>query len=103
MRYGAPGLGQVKELYRGEAAYELVALPAIDADRDGIGFKRDNCPTVRSKALADLDRDGAGDVCDLDDDADGVEDRLDNCPRAANADQSDVDVDAIGDACQGPA
>lgn len=65
--------------------------------------KRDNCPTVRSKALADLDRDGAGDVCDLDDDADGVEDRLDNCPRAANADQSDVDVDAIGDACQGPA
>lgn len=96
-----PGLGQVKEIHRGRSAVELLTLPPMDADRDGLPFRRDNCPQVRSSNVLDLDRDGIGDVCDTDDDGDSIDDLLDNCPRRANRNQADANLDGLGDACTG--
>ena len=55
--------------------------------------------TVGHGSQADLDGDGAGDVCDDDDDADGVDDSDDNCPIVGNPTQIDTDEDGPGDAC----
>lgn len=96
-----PGLGSVKELHRGRPAYNLAVLPAADPDRDGLPFRRDNCPLLRTRNVSDFDRDGAGDACDTDDDADRVPDLRDNCPLRANGNQRDTNFDGIGDACQG--
>jgi hypothetical protein len=90
-----------------------------DTDGDHTVDGKDNCPTVSSPSQADLDHDGAGDVCDADDDGDGLSDEAegssysrsadsdldqrldgaDNCPREFNTSQSDVDRDGLGDAC----
>jgi hypothetical protein len=59
----------------------------------------DNCPVLTNAGLADLDMDGAGDVCDADDDGDGVPDAVDNCPVQPNAGQADLDKDGAGDVC----
>ena len=39
----------------------------------------DNCAAIANRDQDDLDRDGAGDVCDADDDGDGAPDATDNC------------------------
>jgi len=93
-----------------------------DFDGDGIADAADNCPRVFNPirpvdrgAQADVDRDAAGDACDVcpvnpgtsacssvdpgDFDADGVLDAADNCPSDLNAEQSDADADGRGDAC----
>ncbi|MHB8633551.1 MAG: thrombospondin type 3 repeat-containing protein [Thermoplasmatota archaeon] len=83
-------------------------LPAQDRDGDGIPDFADNCPAIANPDQADLDRDGIGDVCDLDMDGDGIQDKapgnphaiLDNCPRVPNPDQKDSVGDGIGDACR---
>lgn len=95
-----PGLGSIKELHRGRPAYHLTVLPPADPDRDGLPFRRDNCPLLRTRNVSDFDRDGAGDACDPDDDADRVPDLRDNCPLRANRNQRDTNFDGIGDACQ---
>ncbi|MGE0860473.1 MAG: YncE family protein [Gammaproteobacteria bacterium] len=96
-----PGLGSIKELHRGRPAFNLRVIPAVDPDRDGLPFRRDNCPLLRTRNVSDFDRDGAGDACDTDDDADRVPDLRDNCPQRANGNQRDTNFDGIGDACQG--
>ena len=52
-------------------------------DGDGASDPGDNCPTIPNSDQADLDNDGAGNVCDLDDDNDGVPDSTDACPAVA--------------------
>ncbi len=45
-----------------------------DADGDGRGAFRDNCPDIGNPDQADHDGDGSGNVCDSDDDNDGMPD-----------------------------
>lgn len=45
-----------------------------DRDNDGVDNDVDNCPFDANADQADLDRDGAGNVCDDDDDGDGLPD-----------------------------
>jgi len=59
---GAPNVGQI------------FALKAPDSDGDGVPDADDNCPDDSNVDQADLDMDGAGDVCDPDDDNDGLPD-----------------------------
>jgi len=78
-----------------------------DSDTDGIFDHVDNCPSVKNSNNADVDRDGIGDVCDLDMDGDGINDKLpdftdtgkDNCTEVRNRNQLDGDFDGLGDAC----
>ncbi len=78
-----------------------------DSDRDGIFDQVDNCPFTVNQNNQDLDRDGLGDVCDLDQDGDGINDKLtdlrdsgkDNCASVRNRSQLDADFDGVGDAC----
>ena len=44
-----------------------VGLPGPDLDRDTFPDTCDNCPTIWNPGQEDMDRDGQGDVCDLDD------------------------------------
>ncbi|MDY7226534.1 cell-cell cohesion MYXO-CTERM protein MtsC [Hyalangium rubrum] len=87
------------------------AMPAdssqcrVDLDDDRVSDNGDNCPGIANPNQADTDRDGQGDVCDLDIDNDGVLNKdssgnaLDNCPNIANRDQLDDDGDGAGDVC----
>ena len=78
-----------------------------DSDLDGIFDHVDNCVTTANSNNQDLDRDGIGDVCDLDLDGDGINDKLpdftvsgkDNCAETRNRNQLDGDFDGAGDAC----
>jgi hypothetical protein len=80
---GNPGLTTyVDKLVIGftTAACPFVYDMEPDADNDGVGDARDNCPTTANGDQADADNDGDGDACDLDDDNDGVGDNNDLCP-----------------------
>ncbi|MBI5609943.1 MAG: thrombospondin type 3 repeat-containing protein, partial [Deltaproteobacteria bacterium] len=76
---------------------------ADDKDGDGVSDSKDNCPLKANPDQTDLDKDGKGDVCDLDDDGDSVLDAFDNCPTVSNAKQKDTDGDGKGDACDSEA
>jgi hypothetical protein len=80
----------------------------LDPDNDGDGLEdnEDNCPAIANADQADVDVDGAGDVCDAcpndaenDADGDGVCGDVDNCSAVVNADQADFDLDDLGDVC----
>ena len=77
----------------------LAANNGCDADSDGVGDGKDNCPSIANADQANNDGDGPGDACDADDDNDTFADGNDNCPFVANADQVDSDSDLAGDAC----
>ena len=74
-------------------------MAPLDTDMDGIVDADDNCPMVANEDQADMDDDGAGDVCDDDRDGDTVANDTDNCPDAANEDQANLDEDGTGDVC----
>ena len=78
---------------------DVIVTPDGDGDGDGWGDLQDNCPAIPNYDQADLDGDGAGDVCDGDLDGDDVANEVDNCPRDTNADQADFDLDGYGDVC----
>ena len=75
------------------------AAGAMDPDGDRIDSQFDNCPANSNPGQADLDGDGAGDVCDADIDGDGFLNANDNCPFVATTLQTDTDGDGLGDAC----
>jgi hypothetical protein len=63
-------------------AFEVALNADIEPDADGDVYgdeTQDNCVGNSNPDQADLDRDGAGDACDLDDDGDGVPDATDGC------------------------
>lgn len=45
-----------------------------DTDADGVVDRTDNCPSVFNPRQGDLDRDGTGDLCDIDSDGNGLQD-----------------------------
>jgi len=91
------GIGDACEPHAPSAAAHASAphmangLP--DTDQDGIADIADNCPGVANWNQADMDGDGAGDLCDPDVDGDGVPNvsstgvALDDCPFLADPQQ----------------
>lgn len=74
-----------------------------DSDGDGEPDATDNCERVPNPDQADIDNDGAGDLCDATDCADRDNDTRcddeDNCPDTLNFSQADMDSDGIGNPC----
>jgi len=80
-----------------------------DFDSDGVENSLDNCPYISNGDQKDGDKDGRGDLCDLnaevknfnekDSDKDGVGDASDNCPNIYNPKQEDINADKRGDLC----
>jgi cysteine-rich repeat protein len=62
-----------------EARPELVIAGAADSDGDGIADPFDNCPLRPNAGQADLDEDGAGDLCDPTTCGDGTQQSGEQC------------------------
>ena len=63
-----------------------------DADKDGIADNVDNCPNTANADQANLDKDGAGDLCDADIDGDGVANGEDLSPNDPAIGQSGFSI-----------
>ena len=74
----AYAFGNANSALGGDAAISVIEGP--DPDGDAIGSACDNCPGDYNPDQADLDADGAGDVCDPNDDGDGCADVIDDEP-----------------------
>lgn len=70
-----------------------------DGDGDGVGDACDSCVALANAAQLDADADGQGDLCDADLDGDGIANATDNCGALANPQQANLDGDAFGDRC----
>ena len=70
-------------------------LAGVDADKDKISDRIDNCPKIKNEDQADFDQDAVGDPCDPDDDNDGIVDVLDVFDDNPE-EWSDFDFDGIG-------
>ncbi len=73
------------------ATVTLTLLPG-DRDADGVANHADNCPLTANADQSDLDRDGAGDVCDPDIDGDGFANADDPEPADASVYPGALDV-----------
>jgi len=71
----------------------------LDGDGDAVGNSCDNCAAASNFAQFDTDGDGVGDGCDSDLDGDDALNELDNCPSIANHDQGNLDGDPFGNVC----
>lgn len=68
--------------------------PPPDTDDDGIPDSTDNCPLVWNPNQEDMpDKDGLGNVCDLDDDNDGIPDAYELANGLNPIDRSDATLD----------
>lgn len=90
-----PGPGHVRIYEHAFAAVD----PAEDPDGDGVRTAVDSCSFAANTDRADLDGDGAGDVCDTDADGDGLSNDADNCPLLASLIQTNSDTDGLGNLC----
>jgi hypothetical protein len=69
---------------------------SLDADGDGYNHDSDNCPLISNPTQADLDGDGAGDVCDNDIDGDGLTNAQETI-HGTNPSNPDTDGDGLND------
>lgn len=101
------------------AAFECRCKPGLagngfvcgnDQDMDGIPDEKlsctgdprcmkDNCRNVPNSEQEDVNKNGVGDMCELDVDGDRLADFRDNCPHVFNRNQRDTDRDGIGNDC----
>ncbi|MFL5894891.1 MAG: thrombospondin type 3 repeat-containing protein [Thermoleophilaceae bacterium] len=91
--------GNGGEVFKGLTLDELAQIQnwnTTDADGDGRANAADNCPTDANADQADLDKDGAGDVCDDDIDGDGVS-NADEATRGTDPKKADTDGDGKSD------
>jgi subtilisin family serine protease len=72
---------------------------SLDADSDGYNHDSDNCPLISNPAQADLDGDGAGDVCDNDIDGDGLTNAQETI-YGTNSSNPDTDGDGLNDGAE---
>ncbi|KFM15673.1 Thrombospondin type 3 repeat domain containing protein [Marine Group I thaumarchaeote SCGC RSA3] len=70
-------------------------LAGVDADKDKISDRVDNCPKIKNEDQDDFDQDAVGNPCDPDDDNDGIVDVLDVFDDNPE-EWSDFDFDGIG-------
>jgi hypothetical protein len=70
-----------------------------DTDGDGLLDGRDRCPLIVSQNQADIDLDGAGDICDRDDDNDGLSDDAERLLGSSTTDR-DTDDDGVSDSVE---
>jgi hypothetical protein len=78
---------------------------SLDTDEDGVMDLLDNCPDDPNSDQSDIDRDGLGNVCDVDADGDGFEGPLgdgtdcDDLDPAVNPDAEEICTDGIDNNC----
>lgn len=70
-------------------------LVDVDADKDGIIDRFDNCPKIKNENQDDFDNDTLGNPCDVDDDNDKIVDEMDAFDDNSE-EWSDFDFDGIG-------
>ena len=68
----------------------------VDTDKDGVGDKGDNCPSVINADQVNSDSDANGDACDADDDNDGLTDEQE-LTSGTNPLKRDTDADGWSD------
>ncbi|MDG2472585.1 MAG: thrombospondin type 3 repeat-containing protein [Pseudomonadales bacterium] len=59
-------------VYNDSDAFPDNSAETLDTDNDTHGDNADNCPLISNVDQADVDQDGAGNVCDADADGDGI-------------------------------
>jgi len=91
--------GEINQLLKDNGI--VIPPPIADDDNDGVKDSIDNCPSHPNPDQKDTDKDGSGNVCDLDNDDDGILNKVDNCPLHSNRDQKDTDKNGVGDVCEG--